>query len=199
MRYTTKFHSQRAPWAFTLVELLAILAALALLTAVLLPSLARASGGNATATCLNNLQQLGRALLLYAGDYGTYLPPNPDDGNLTPYHNWVGGEAGMGGAQEFNPDILTNPASSMLAPYLNCDVSVFHCPADPRTGLYQGANPALANTIVPSARSYSMSQAVGTNPYYQNGKLPVYGPWLSGTHNEAYNAWFTFARTTDMS
>jgi hypothetical protein len=44
-----------------------------------------------------------------------------------------------------------------------------------------------------------MSQAVGTLPDFPGGKYPVYGPWLSGTHNEAYNAWFTFARTTDMS
>ena len=167
--------------AFTLVELLAVMAALALLAAVLLPALARAGGSRQGASCLSNLQQLGRALQLYAGDYATYLPPNPDDGNQVPNCNWVCGEGGVGGLSEFNPDTLTNPASSMLAPYLNGDASVFHCPSDLRTGLYQGSNPALTNTIVPSARSYSMSQAVGTLPYYQAGgqgvRAPVYGPW----------------------
>ncbi len=171
--------------AFTLVELVAVLASLALLAAVLLPSLARASGDNATATCLNNLQQLGRALLLYAGDYGTYLPPNGDTGNVTPYENWVGGAAGMGQPQEFNPDILKDPTRSLLATYLNYDASVFHCPADLRTGLYQGTNAALVGTTVSSARSYSMSGAVGTLPDFPGGRYPVYGPWLSGSHNEA--------------
>ncbi|MGD0536832.1 MAG: prepilin-type N-terminal cleavage/methylation domain-containing protein [Verrucomicrobiota bacterium] len=188
--------------AFTLVELLAVMAALALLAAVLLPALARAGGSRQGASCLNNLQQLGRALQLYAGDYATYLPPNGDYGSTDPYSSWVCGEAGMGGLDEFNPDILKDPTRSLLVSYLNGDASVFHCPSDLRTGLYQGTDPALTNTIVPSARSYSMSQAVGTLPYSVAGqgvRAPVYGPWLSGNHSEAYNAWFTFARTTDMS
>jgi prepilin-type processing-associated H-X9-DG protein len=181
-----------------LVELLAVLAALALLAAVLLPALARAGGSRQGASCLNNLQQMGRALQLYAADYANYLPPNVDNGSSAPYSSWVCGEAGRGGVDEFNPDILKDPTRSLLVSYLNGDASVFHCPSDLRTGRYQGTDPALTNTIVPSARSYSMSEAVGTLPDSPGGKAAVYGPWLSGDHNEAPGAWFTFARTTDM-
>ena len=43
-----------------------------------------------------------------------------------------------------------------------------------------------------------MSQAVGTDPY-RGGKAAVYGPWLSGSHNEAVSTmWYTFAKTSSM-
>lgn len=182
-----------------MVELLAVMVALALLAAVLLPALARAKVSGTDASCLNNLKQLGLALLAYSTDCTDYLPPNPDNGSSAPHSSWVGGEAGAGGASEFNPDILKDPKTSILAPYLNGNTTVFHCPSDLRTGRYQGTDPALTNTIVPSARSYSMSQAIGTLPDSPSGKAAVYGPWLSGDHNEAVSLiWFTFARTTDM-
>ena len=63
----------------------------------------------------------------------------------------------MGGAEEFNPDILKDPSRSLLAPYLMENTSVFRCPTDRRMGLYQGKDPAVIGKTVPSARTFSMS------------------------------------------
>lgn len=187
------------PLGLTRIELLSIVAVTALVAATAASAVARPRVASRNITCLDNARQLGRALTLYSDDFGSYLPPNPDDGNNTEYRNWVGGQAGKGGAHEFNPDFLTDPARSMLAPYLNGDSAVFRCPQDPRTGRYQGTNAELRGKIVPAARSYSMNLAVGTDPYRAGGKEPVNGAWLDGNHAHLANTvWFTFARTTDL-
>ncbi|MBK9137826.1 MAG: hypothetical protein IPM17_03540 [Verrucomicrobia bacterium] len=186
------------PAGFTLCELLVILATLGLLMALLLPNLVRASGTGPDASCLDNLRRLGQAWLLYSTDYQTYLPPNPDSGSSAPGTTWVPGSAGVRGAHEFNPDLLRNTNYS-LAPYLGGETTVFHCPADLRSGRYQGTDPALIGTIVPAARSYSMNGAVGTNPSQLRGKAPVDGAWLDGTHTHVANSrWYTYGRTVDL-
>jgi prepilin-type N-terminal cleavage/methylation domain-containing protein/prepilin-type processing-associated H-X9-DG protein len=60
--------------AFTLVELLVVVAIISILAAMLLPALARARGRAQTAKCLSNLRQLGIGCVLYEGDNGDRLP-----------------------------------------------------------------------------------------------------------------------------
>jgi prepilin-type N-terminal cleavage/methylation domain-containing protein len=52
--------------AFTLVEILVVIGIIALLLALLLPSLARARESARRTQCLANIAELGRAVLLYA-------------------------------------------------------------------------------------------------------------------------------------
>ena len=61
---------------FTLIELLIVISILALLIAMLLPSLHRARETARRIQCTGNLRQVGSALLLYAGDYRENLPLN---------------------------------------------------------------------------------------------------------------------------
>ncbi|MFA5203549.1 MAG: prepilin-type N-terminal cleavage/methylation domain-containing protein [Lentisphaeria bacterium] len=61
--------------AFTLVELLAVLVVLAVLLSLLLPVLGTAKGAAKSAVCLNNLGQLGRAMMLYGGEADGHYPP----------------------------------------------------------------------------------------------------------------------------
>ena len=198
--------------SFTLIELLVVIAIIAILAAMLMPVLSRAKQRAQGALCLNNGKQLMVAMHLYTGDNNDFYPPNPDDGNTNAGYNWCGGSAGIGEADEFNPDVLLDPARSLLIDYLSHSAALFRCPADLRQGLYQGANPSLIGKIVPAARTFSMSQAVGTidpgfeateftgTGYVHSGKpnLSVNGPWLNGQRTHRRNSpWRTFGKMSD--
>jgi len=177
-----------------------VIAIIAILAGMLLPALAKAKTKSQGIFCMNNGRQMTLGLQLYAHDNNDYLPPNPDNGNVTPGHNWCPGQAGRGGAQEFNPDILNDPTLALLAAY-SVKHQMYKCPADHRQGVYTGTNPArrTARERVPAARTFAMSQAVGTIDT-GGAKKPVNGPWLnstSGGHVLNQN-WYTYGTMGDF-
>ena len=60
--------------AFTLVEMLVIIAVIGVLAALLLPTLGRAKESARATACLSNLRQVGIALQLYVQDHENRLP-----------------------------------------------------------------------------------------------------------------------------
>jgi prepilin-type processing-associated H-X9-DG protein len=205
VRFTKADAAQATKAAFSLADLLALLGLFVLLALFLTPALARTRVSEQGFQCLHNMRQLMTAMLMYTHDYQDWLPPNPDDGNGTPYGNWVGGTAGVGEANEYDPDILKDPTRSLLAPYQGTNIAIYHCPADVRPPGYPNGrsanNPALKGSKISASRSVSMSSAVGTLGYYSGGggRSAVYGPWLSGSHNETRSGtWFTFGKTSSM-
>jgi len=88
--------------AFTLTELIVIIAIVAILIALLLPVLSRARSSSQTVSCLSNLRQIMMAFQLYAGDNRQELPDPAATGQ-----SW----------------------ESLLRPYLS-PREVYHCKAD---------------------------------------------------------------------
>jgi len=61
--------------AFTLVEVLVVVAVISILIAILLPVCTSAREKARQATCTNNMRQIGTAMMMYAADNAQCLPP----------------------------------------------------------------------------------------------------------------------------
>jgi prepilin-type N-terminal cleavage/methylation domain-containing protein len=109
---------------FTLIELLVVIAIIAILAALLLPSLSNAKMSAQRTACISNLRQVNLAIRLYADDFDDSLPvlpsPNPYANGLGAYYKEV--VKGYLG--------LTGPPS--------VDEKVFACPADRELHLQLG-------------------------------------------------------------
>jgi prepilin-type N-terminal cleavage/methylation domain-containing protein/prepilin-type processing-associated H-X9-DG protein len=142
--------------AFTLVELLIVIAIIAILAGMLLPALTRAKREALTTSCRNNQRQLNLCLQLYATDHNDALPLNNyvyDVADKTPIfrtNSWAPGLAPY--------DLTTsNLQAGLFYTYLRT-TSTFLCPSDnSRVRKYD-------DTPLPGAprrtRSYNLSQSV---------------------------------------
>ena len=131
--------------AFTLAELLIVLAIIALLAAILLPALGQAKASARQSTCLGNLKQLQLAWLSYAHENEDWLPPNRAERSefdmVAIARSWV-----LGNPKLDKDD--TGLRSGVLFPYVGKSTAIYHCPSDPST---VRGEPALVRN-----RSYSI-------------------------------------------
>ncbi len=81
--------------AFTLIELLVVISIIALLIALLLPALGSARNRAVQLQCLNQLRQIGTAMVAYTNDHDGLYPPKQLKGSNSVF-NWVGQKGDSG-------------------------------------------------------------------------------------------------------
>jgi prepilin-type processing-associated H-X9-DG protein len=130
---TAQTHPTRA---FTRIELLAVLAIIALLSPMLLLAISRAKAKAQRIECLNRLKQFGVAWALYDRDHQGRVPPNSGLGGTT--NTWVQGWLDPWAPVPDNTNTLYLK-QSLLAPYLAPALELWRCPAD-RSGLVRSVS-----------------------------------------------------------
>jgi len=120
----------KARRGFTLIELLVVIAIIAILMAILIPTLNRAKEQGKRAACLNNLKQLGLAWTVYADENdekivngNTSLDNNPNGGTNKDDDCWVYWP-GRGATEEQRLDDIRR---GLLYPYCP-NVKLYKCP-----------------------------------------------------------------------
>lgn len=147
---------------FTLVELLVVIAVIAILAGMLLPALGKARQKAQQIQCLSNMRQCGQIIHMYANDFNGYV--------------WVQTDSGLNWGSIFSQAGYLPKDAKKENPY-----AIFHCPnsGDPRNYSYNrplvytyGYN--LDFAYQGAAASYSGSGVVRHAPYsirHQGGGL----------------------------
>ena len=153
--------------AFTLVELLVVITIIAILAALLLPTLSKAKQKAQGSSCLNNLRQLQFGWTMYASEFHDHLPLNHGGdaaGKSADIPCWVAGQMWLDGEVDDLTD-CTNTAMLVGAAYAPFgsigdyvkNPAVYHCPADQSTVTIKGQR-------LRRVRSVSMNGFMGGGP-----------------------------------
>ena len=163
--------------AFTVVELLTVVALLVLWATLLLPALAHSKVGGNAFRCMNNLRQLTAAWRQYAVDNTDALLAS--QANISGRTGWITGTLDYNGGNRSNWDPNQDLARSPLWRYLARQAALFRCPADHSTVYVSGDS-------MPRVRSYSMSHVFGA------------GEWLNKSYDPNQSVWRTYSKSAQI-
>ncbi|MCU0793204.1 MAG: prepilin-type N-terminal cleavage/methylation domain-containing protein [Opitutaceae bacterium] len=106
----------KSPRAFTLIELLTVIAIIGILAGILIPVVGRVRESARATTCLSNLRQLQTGILLYAQDNKNLMPAVTLDPVLAPtnddlWHRKISPYLNAGDKASWDNKVLSNKAS----------------------------------------------------------------------------------------
>ncbi|MBI2928224.1 MAG: type II secretion system protein [Verrucomicrobia bacterium] len=118
----------RGQRGFTLIELLVVISIIGILASMLLPSLSRGQEKAKTATCINNLRQMGISIKIYVDDAGGRFPPL----RVRDFDDQVKGCRAVLGGRDPLPSLLACYPSEKVRPlyYYMSPSDVYRCPRD---------------------------------------------------------------------
>ncbi len=130
----------RSRRGFTLIEMLVVIAIIAILAAILFPVFSRARAKTRQTACMSNMKQIGTAILLYAEDNGHILPAwcfgaiaGNDNGPAQGAYTW----------------------DTVIQPYMK-NIAVFTCPDSPYGRIVKAPNAEAGQPM----RTYAMPRYV---------------------------------------
>ena len=158
-----------SPRAFTLLELLVVMAIIALLAALMLPSLASAREKGWQAACLSNLHQMGLAIQAYASDndgkipYGPKAPPFTSPFDLYPSTGAPTSLISLGNGAPVGLGLL-------LKDHLCNQPKVLFCPSSDQP---MDANAQLANVGISQAQCSFYYRHAGNTALFDSPGSPA--------------------------
>ena len=181
LRSIRSFTPKRGAAAFTLVELLVVVAIIAILASLILPALSRAKARAQGNFCLNNTRQLTLGWMMYADEHNGRLAYNlgqssritataPSVANGPQMsQNWVNNVLNW----ELNTDNTNSAAvvGSGIGPYTGAAASVYLDPSDNTLSDLQ-----RSKGWVSRVRSYSMNAMIGDAGVFSSSGFNVNFP-----------------------
>jgi len=157
---------------FTLIELVIVIAIIAILSSILLPALSKAKARAQGLGCLNNARQLTMAWGIYSDDHNGMLAYNlgSSSTNVPMSLNWVNNVLDWNTINTDNTN-FAKLVETGLGPYASKDANVYRCPSD-----------RVLDDLQRSAgwesrvRSYSMNAMVGDAGAFSQAGYNVNNP-----------------------